>query len=481
MSWNDLSMSERADYIRLGVMNGITSLDNIRNIYNEYKNGGPKPKAYARAVSELPKYSGMYTDSNGNKSTKANFVYVDEGGKPIPTKALDSYELTRTKWKSSLKSTGQTMLEDADTEMTRKAKADQYASQFTPLNLLGAAVNGINFLSPSQQYGAIVDWAQGDRGYWEGIGSTNSGFFTDKFAEKHPYWTIVGNMVGDAALGLAGLDALEIATKGTKLSRVVPKIRLRNRPEPEIERRLNKVAKKFYEENIVPKLASIGLDEYSLPTLYHTDAHSSGFNNLPIKVKKDKNFLPRVAGYHHTITGDNIIYTNTDNLKSTAIHEAASHGTDQLLPSNVINFYKEAIGVLPNKNKFLRWIFGSKGANNWYELRATKNEIERFLKIRGADANDLTDKELVKIMKRINAYGTDYYLDIKNPSSVLNESFGDYNTYSSLIKNPDKLRTFNTPYRRSQNPFIDRLRYAIKYLPAVTLPAITYTGNEKVQ
>lgn len=151
MSWDNLSMSERADYIRLGVMNGITSLDNIRNIYNEYKNGGPKPKAYARAVSELPKYSGMYTDSNGNKSTKANFVYVDEGGKPIPTKALNSYELTRTKWKSSLKSTGQTMLEDADTEMTRKAKAESHVKD-TSLSALDLIVPGI---TPKDAIGVI--------------------------------------------------------------------------------------------------------------------------------------------------------------------------------------------------------------------------------------------------------------------------------------------------------------------------------------
>lgn len=40
MSWNDLSMADRATYIKLGVENGITDLNVIRGIYNKYANGG---------------------------------------------------------------------------------------------------------------------------------------------------------------------------------------------------------------------------------------------------------------------------------------------------------------------------------------------------------------------------------------------------------------------------------------------------------
>lgn len=40
MEWNELSMAERAKYIQLGVQNGITSLDDIREIYNDYAKGG---------------------------------------------------------------------------------------------------------------------------------------------------------------------------------------------------------------------------------------------------------------------------------------------------------------------------------------------------------------------------------------------------------------------------------------------------------
>lgn len=40
MEWNKLSMAERAKYIQLGVQNGITSLDDIREAYNKYADGG---------------------------------------------------------------------------------------------------------------------------------------------------------------------------------------------------------------------------------------------------------------------------------------------------------------------------------------------------------------------------------------------------------------------------------------------------------
>ena len=40
MSWNNLSMADRAAYIKLGVENGITDLNTIRNAYNEFAKGG---------------------------------------------------------------------------------------------------------------------------------------------------------------------------------------------------------------------------------------------------------------------------------------------------------------------------------------------------------------------------------------------------------------------------------------------------------
>lgn len=39
--WDKLSMAEKAKYIRLGVQNGITSLNDIKEVYNTYADGGP--------------------------------------------------------------------------------------------------------------------------------------------------------------------------------------------------------------------------------------------------------------------------------------------------------------------------------------------------------------------------------------------------------------------------------------------------------
>ena len=37
MSWNKLSMRDRAAYIKLGINNGITDLNTIREIYNKFE------------------------------------------------------------------------------------------------------------------------------------------------------------------------------------------------------------------------------------------------------------------------------------------------------------------------------------------------------------------------------------------------------------------------------------------------------------
>lgn len=41
MNWSDLSMKDRASYIKLAVENGIYNLNSIRTIYNSFAEGGP--------------------------------------------------------------------------------------------------------------------------------------------------------------------------------------------------------------------------------------------------------------------------------------------------------------------------------------------------------------------------------------------------------------------------------------------------------
>lgn len=55
MSWNDLSMKDRASYIKLGIENGITDLDTIREVYNKFAEGGPIKKSYKDFSTRLSK------------------------------------------------------------------------------------------------------------------------------------------------------------------------------------------------------------------------------------------------------------------------------------------------------------------------------------------------------------------------------------------------------------------------------------------
>lgn len=41
MNWSDLSMKDRASYIKLRIENGITDLGTIREVYNKFAKGGP--------------------------------------------------------------------------------------------------------------------------------------------------------------------------------------------------------------------------------------------------------------------------------------------------------------------------------------------------------------------------------------------------------------------------------------------------------
>lgn len=61
-----------------------------------------------------------------------------------------------------------------------------------------------NMLSPSQYFGAIFDYAQRERPFWESIWYGNSGFMPDNFARENPRTSTLLNMFGDTVLGIGG-------------------------------------------------------------------------------------------------------------------------------------------------------------------------------------------------------------------------------------------------------------------------------------
>ena len=181
-----------------------------------------KPRAYARLASELPKYTGTYT---GNPNSR--YVWVDEGGQPIITRNLQNYDTSkRTQWTPSLKTTGQTQLEEADQREVDKRNADEYASQYSVGNILGGLATPLNFTSPTQQIGAISDVLQGKKGYWESIGGGNSGIVTDTFQQNHPLWAAGINLVGDVAIPYTGYKTFTNVIRPTIVSQEINKMPL---------------------------------------------------------------------------------------------------------------------------------------------------------------------------------------------------------------------------------------------------------------
>ncbi len=95
MSWKDLSMKDRASYIKLGIDTGITDLDTIKEVYNKYEDGGGlRDKALNRANYVASNYDKAQDfDMNPFVYTIRKFLkdHFDKGG-------LSNCTLSATQW-----------------------------------------------------------------------------------------------------------------------------------------------------------------------------------------------------------------------------------------------------------------------------------------------------------------------------------------------------------------------------------------------
>ena len=85
MNWSDLSMKDRASYIKLMVENGIYNLNSIRTIYNSFAEGGPIKAT--RATPTLKKKSWetdeeyirvMDNEVNAMHKMKEVWIYINQ-------------------------------------------------------------------------------------------------------------------------------------------------------------------------------------------------------------------------------------------------------------------------------------------------------------------------------------------------------------------------------------------------------------------
>ena len=67
--WKDLSMLERAAFIKLGVDNGVYDMNEIRDSYNKYKDGGYKPSS--RIKKQISNLEGSSMKTNRSFEAEA--------------------------------------------------------------------------------------------------------------------------------------------------------------------------------------------------------------------------------------------------------------------------------------------------------------------------------------------------------------------------------------------------------------------------
>lgn len=100
--WNELSMKDRAKYIKLGVQNGIKDIATIRQVYNKLEDGGPiyaEPESVKRALtSRKPAYNYSEAVDMDISPFRENLTRaIQSTGLNIPTR-LSNCTLTASQW-----------------------------------------------------------------------------------------------------------------------------------------------------------------------------------------------------------------------------------------------------------------------------------------------------------------------------------------------------------------------------------------------
>lgn len=176
-------------------------------------------------------------NERGETISTPEWVWVDDKGNPIKTNE-DLFDNTNyldyandqtsiPEWRPAVSTNIalQTQNDKADQNWAYNQIADRWVGQnFSQGAFLGEMLKPLNFLSPSQQIGALRNWISGETdgktdedgnplGYWRTLaGEKNYGIFTKNFNKEHPGLAMAGNIIFDFGTGIAGLDALEMAS-----------------------------------------------------------------------------------------------------------------------------------------------------------------------------------------------------------------------------------------------------------------------------
>lgn len=241
---------------------------------------------------------------------------------------------------------------------------------------------------------------------------------------------------------------------------------------PEEEIAINNYAQNFYTNITKPRFESTA--GITLPE----ELFDNGvFPNEPIMIVDGLRNMPingkYLDGFHDYGSGSNAIDSyNPIMWNRTGVHEGVSHATDEFVPNDQIEFYKEALDDLEMAainsrywDDYLGYYFDERyspsDAKLWEELRSTKNEILQRLEENGKTIDEIDDHQLVRMLSDNGGYGSIYsdlieYSQFNEPK-IFNSKFGPVKSYSN-------------------NNFLNKLRVMIKYLPVVGGAVVT--GNQ---
>lgn len=209
--------------------------------------------------------------------------------------------------------------------------------------------------------------------------------------------------------------------------------------------------KGFGEIELIP-LANSQFDNYA-HNIY--DKLNKSVEYPEIRFVNADDLSPGVVGLYDPQTKIASISQKDTAPLSTAIHEAISHHTDPYVENLPVRNFIPNVNTSATVGDAYRFLGqqGSQfhklpGSSNWYEVRATLNELRGNSPWGKTNIDDVHNDEILTALRDINGYGRDYYNAILKSSPEQN------------------------------NRWFDIFRAAWKYLPAITPPLI-YNTNEK--
>ncbi len=238
-AWDNLSMLEKSEMMKVAIRNGITDLNTIREKYNEFAGGGgihikPENRGKFTALKERTGHSATWFKEHGTPAQKKMATFAlnarhwkhglggnlfDGTSEPTQQMNVMAYHpvedyftgpsATMPEINVTRKGDGKTYvgLGDFSKRYDRQKERPYFVSSRTGQLTAGDAMKGIDaatgpllhWMQPSQYVGAVRDAVKGKNPLTSMLRG-NSGVVSEEYAQEHPWLSTVFNLGTDAAI-----------------------------------------------------------------------------------------------------------------------------------------------------------------------------------------------------------------------------------------------------------------------------------------